>query len=257
MNSLSAEEYFASPGVSNTMLGLLAQSPAHLQHYLSGDVETTKAMEIGTFFHDLILLNNAPRNIAIKPEGMKFNTREGKAWRTGQEAEGKRILTQDEHDSIFGMRDAVMGHPKLKYAVESGFPEQSLFAPFGTVTRKCRIDLVPKGPALLDFKSTDDASPVAFGRKAANMGYYRQAAYYLDIAKENGLPHTSFVLVAVEKSPPYAVGIYYLTPDQIELGRKRYTDLLQRYIECRDANCWPGYSTEPQPLELPKWLEAA
>jgi exodeoxyribonuclease VIII len=105
----------------------------------------------------------------------------------------------------------------------------------------------------VDFKSTDNASKDAFSKSIANYGYARQAAYYLDLAKDSGLPHTEFVFVAVEKEPPYAVGIYQLDQESIQWGRKKYTDLLSLYIKCRDENHWPGYSQEPQIISLPQW----
>jgi hypothetical protein len=255
---LTADEYLAAAGVSNTMLGKIDQSPAHLQSYLHEPHEVTRAMEIGTFFHELTLLDNAPKNIAIRPPGPEgdFRKSEGKAWRKAQEAEGKTILTQDEYDSIYGMRDSIMRNPKLRYAIETGAREFSLFAPFnlgGSVMRKGRIDLVTTAASLLDFKTTTDASLSAFSKTIANMGYHRQAAYYLDLAKENGLPHTEFVFVAVEKVKPYAVGIYYLDQESIGIGRKRYIELLQLFIECQSKNEWPAYSPEPQPISLPMW----
>lgn len=252
---MTADEYFRSTGVSNTMLGHLDQSPAHLQAYLAQPPETTKGQEIGTFFHELTLLENAPKNIAIKPEGMSFAKIDGKAWKKEALAAGKTILTQDEYDSIYGMRDAIMREPRLKLAIETGQREVALFAPFirGSVTRKARLDLIPESIALIDLKSTLDASPRVFGKQMAANGYIRQAAYYLDIADANGLPQTQFLFVAVEKSRPYAMAMYYLTPEQINAGRGHYVRLLQRYMECAEKNEWPAYGDREQPAQVPEW----
>lgn len=255
---MSADEYFDAEGVSNSMLTVIHDgTPAHLPVYLNQDREVTKAMEIGTFTHDLLLLQNAPQNIAVKPEGMKLNTKEGIAWKAEQA--GKTILSKAEYDSIYGMRDSVMRNPKIRYALETGFAEQPLFSPFslgGTVMRKGRLDLLSDpnwANIIFDFKTTTDASPKAFARDIVNRGYHRQAAYYLDLAKENNMPHSEFIFVAVEKKPPYLVALYQVDLQGIQRGRKAYIDLLQIYIQCQTSGIWPGWGDEPQILTLPNW----
>ena len=109
----------------------------------------------------------------------------------------------------------------------------------------------------MDFKTTTDASYESFKRTIWNMGYYRQAAYYLDIAKTNGLPHTDFVFVAVEKAPPYAVALYHMEDAAIATGRREYERLLALYEECLEKNEWPAYPKEPQLMGLPHWVGEA
>lgn len=252
---MTAHEYFSAPGVSNTMLGHLARSPEHLQSYLRGDVEKTKAMELGTDFHDLLLLDTKPANIEIKPEGMSFATKEGKAWRDEVQKAGKRIVEADAEKALYGMRESILRNKRLRAALELGEAEKPLFGELLAGTRsKARLDLVPPSAAVIDFKTARDASP-DFVRSIIDRDYLRQAAYYLDLAKQNGLPHTSFIFVAVEKTPPYSVGIYYLSDDQLEIGRRQYVRLLNLYAECVSKNEWPGYPTDPQPVELPAWFE--
>jgi hypothetical protein len=262
---VTVSEYFKAGGVSNSMLSRLEISPAHLKHYMESPEESTKAQEIGTFFHDLTLLADKPKDIAIKPKGMTFVTREGKEWRAMQEARGYMILTQDEYDSIYGMFNAVMANKRLRYAVETGAREQAYFAPFGgeggSVMRKCRMDLVTTAASLLDFKTTTDPRKGPFSRTMFDYRYFRQAAYYLDIAKECGLPHTEFIFVACEKTKPYSVGVYHVDAETIQAGRKQYIELLELFMRCRDANEWPALPEEPQTIGLPHWahrdLEAA
>lgn len=255
---MTAEQYFSAPGVSNTMLGKLNESPAHLQSYLREPQEATKAMELGTDFHDLLLLDIQPQNIAIKPEGLSFATREGKAWRAEQEAAGLRIVEAKSVKAMFGMREAILANRSLRAAIENGEKEVALFAPFtlgGTVMRKGRLDLIPTSRAVIDFKTTTCSDRREFGRTIAERGYHRQGAYYLDLARENGYPQTDFLFVAVEKTPPYSVGLHYLTPEQIEAGRGQYTRLLQIYLACKERDFWPDYdcSTVPVPAEIPEW----
>lgn len=266
---MNAETYFTSEGVSNTMLGKMDNggTPAHLQSYLSQPQEATRAMEIGSWFHEFLLLKETPQNLAIRPEGPagNFTTKEGKAWRNEQLAAGKTPIKKEEHDSIFGMANSIMANRLLAFQVEHGVREEPLFAQFnlgGSCVRKGKLDLRGhKSPALFDFKSVTDASPKAFQKTLWNMGYFRQAAYYLDLAKDNSMEFTEFVFVAVEKTPPYAVGIYHLDHEAIGYGRKRYIELLQLYIACRDEGKWPAYSENPQTIGLPSYavreLEAA
>ena len=61
-----------------------------------------------------------------------------------------------------------------------------------------------------------------------------------------------WVFVAVEKKPPYAIGIYYATPDQIDLGRRQARQLFKRLVAAKRLDQWPSYSDhEVRELELP------
>lgn len=254
---LEAATYHAAPGVSNSMLKHLNRSPAHLKTYMAEDKrEPSAVMTIGTIAHHMLLTPDEPQFWAVVPEGMKLTTKDGIAWKAANET--KTIIKHDDMQRVIGMVKAVRSHATAARALLHGDAEVSLFRNFnlgGTVLRKARIDFVNHGNALVDIKTVDDARPESFSRQVFDMGYHRQAAYYLDIWNDcnPSSPKQAFTFIAVERDAPHGICVYQLHADAIGLGRQSYIDLLSLYIECRDNGKWPCYDEQLQVLELPAW----
>lgn len=177
----------------------------------------------------------------------------------------RKVLSPESFEQIFAMRDAVMNHP-------------AAFAILNHVK-----DIIG------DLKTTEDASPEGFAKSIANWRYDVQHAYYMDgtrLALEQGKctppqegkaelsvywtdPVTGvlcrcrpdfwrgypkhFAFIAVEKKPPYAVGVYVLDSEGVEIGRAQYQHDLRVYAECVRSGVWPGYGDKIQTISLPAW----
>jgi len=59
------------------------------------------------------------------------------------------------------------------------------------------------------------------------------------------------VFVAIEKTAPYAIGVYELDADAIARGASKRAHLLDLLATCRAKGRWPGYA--PQTIGLPRW----
>ena len=119
---------------------------------------------------------------------------------------------------------------------------------------KIRPDKLPGNGICVDIKTTDDASPEGFSKSCANYGYHIQAAFYLEgLTRITGEQHDTFVFIAVEKTPPYGIGVYYASHDFIAKGRELMGKALDIYSECLKTNLWPCYSAEAKELNLPRW----
>ena len=59
-----------------------------------------------------------------------------------------------------------------------------------------------------------------------------------------------FFFIAVEKTEPYLVGVYYLTNEDLQRGRDEYKNDIATFIECVKRDEWPGYGDIVQPLNL-------
>ena len=105
----------------------------------------------------------------------------------------------------------------------------------------------------MDVKTTQDASPREFAKSIANFGYHVQAAYYLDICNDLGMDKKCFIIVAVESAPPHGVGIYQLSTEAIETGRKLYRKWLEILAECIEKDEWLGYPEKFNVIDLPGW----
>jgi len=126
---------------------------------------------------------------------------------------------------------------------------------------KSRVDRLLRHPELgyvaVDLKTTSCARPGTtpgdFGYDAAKYGYDRQAAFYLEALAEAGIPTDYFLILAVEKSPPYSVVPYLVGHEALEPGRAEMLSALRTFRQCQVEGQWPGYTDAIVTLDLPHW----
>lgn len=258
-SGISNSAYHAGPGISKSGLDVLAKSPAHYwDKYLSpnrpASVETA-AMAFGTAFHTAVL---EPHEFGkwVVLDKVDRRTKDGKAAAEEAEAraaaQGGRIVSRSDMDVIAAMNTSIWGHPVAEH-LETGVPELSVYwiDEDSGVFCRCRPDWLGAS-AVVDLKTTDDASPAGFLRSAYKYRYWVQAAFYVDGLAANGVHMPYFIFAAVEKNRPYPV-VAYNTPDEaIEAGRREYRRLLKLYADCASSNTWPGYPLWAD-MELPRW----
>ena len=157
------------------------------------------------------------------------------------------------------IRESVMEHPAAKLLL-SRERETEVTATWNHEGTDCkaRLDgyIAPRGkakPIILDLKTAMDASPDGFSRAVAKFNYHFQQAFYVDAVKAIKKRHAQFIFIAVEKEPPYAVGVYTLGGDAEEVGRKMYKDVLTRWRDVVQSNHAAGYGDSIQEIELPNW----
>jgi exodeoxyribonuclease VIII len=197
------------------------------------------------------------RSVIVCPEGIDRRTSAGKAdWAAFElEAEGREIITNEEGAKLAAIRDAVRSHPAAAKAL-AGSPviEQSIFWDEDSISCRCRPDCVTEKGVIVDLKTTRDASPDGFARSVAQYRYHVQAAFYSDGYKAAfGEAPRGFVFIAVETEPPYLVAVYVASETMTSRGRIEYQTDLDTFRECLASDCWPGYSSSPLTLDLPKW----
>ena len=262
---IPAAEYHAHPAASASKLKKLwSSTPAHLKADTEA-FEASAAMIMGTLAHSLILEPETPLpGIVVQPDeyepGKKW-TRAAKVckeWEADQKAKGLMVLRADEWKDALGMAEAVAWHPLAHDLLVDGRPEVSLCAHDNAngLDIKARIDFLPNsGSAIVDVKTTIDASERGFMRRAYDLGYHIQAALYLDLwnALMPTEPRTEFYFVAVENSRPYAVNVFKASAEFLAKGRDDYKSALTLYAACVKSDNWPAYSQEVKELGLPKY----
>lgn len=248
--------------VSKSGLDLIAKSPRHYwERYLNpkrAPQEQTRALFIGSAVHCAVLeFTEFENRYALSP---KFDrrTKTGKADAEKWEADNanKTALNADDYDMIMRIRESVFAHPGAAVLLEKGVAERVLQwdDPWTGAPCKMKADWLSGTGFITDLKTTEDASPAAFGRSAFNYRYHVQGAFYSDGYKENfKKPAEGFAFIAVEKTAPYAVGVYYLATEQYELGQRTYQNDLEVYERCRAFNDWPAYGDEVMALQLPAY----
>ena len=249
---MSNHEYHSREAVSRSFLWrLLSTTPYHAIYDKTHRTEPTTAMRLGTAAH-LAVLEPHEFKKQVVVTGVSRRSKSGKAILESYEDNDLIVLSQNEHEQILGMRDAIFRHPTAQHCFAGGQAEASLFAvdPRTGVPFKARYDYVLCNNVFTDLKTTDDASPKAFYYHALKLGYHVQAAQYLRVAKLNGIDSEGFVFVAVEKNPPYAVACYHADEDFIHKGNVALDKALDVYCECKETGVWPGYPDTLLPITM-------
>ena len=93
---------------------------------------------------------------------------------------------------------------------------------------------------IIDLKTTQDASYNGFMRSVRKYKYHKQAAYYMDAVKAY-----RFIIIAIEKTPPFSINVFELGDDMIDEGRDMYNHELEIYKYCEENDYWPGAGFDP------------
>ena len=231
--------YHAAPGLSKSDLDLIARSPAHWKY---GERVTTPAMRLGAAVHAAVLEPDQWERRYVRAAG-----------RNPPDADPDRtVLSAADWETCQRLRDAVWNHPTCQDLLSEGRAEQSAWwlDPGTRLLCKCRPDWNRAG-LLVDLKTTTDASPTGFARAVERYRYHVQAAYALDgWPAAGGDAMDQFIFVVVEKTPPYAIGLYELSAARLDAARDLYRRDLATAAECLTRQHWPGYPTDIVTLSL-------
>lgn len=266
--------------VSKSGLDKVNRSPAHYwAHYLDPNREArkeTKAFFTGTLLHTdilepgmiekkyIVLPADAPSKDCLRHRNAKApsaDTLKNIAWWDDWNLKypDKIIIDAPLWDRAQRIRDRVMNHPAARWILDRpAITEQPhTWDDLRTgAPCKCMPDRrLHEDYMLIDLKSTEDVSPEGFSKSVVNYRYDVQGAFYMDGFDSGPDPirHDDFIFIAVEKEPPFAVGVYRLPEEAIKFGREKYLRNLATYMECRETGKWPAYSTEVVDLIMPKY----
>lgn len=256
--SLSSEQYHAAEGVSNSMLKWIRQpkTPAHFKaKYIDKLIpdEETPALRMGSLLHRCVLEPESMDGaFYVKPDGMNFATKDGKAWR--DEHNDKPILTAEDCATIKGVKESVWRHPLASRLIKSADCERSAFTESDGLFLKSRFDILPRsGNIIADLKTCESADLNSVERAMAGYEYYIQAAFYLKVANLLGLERSAFVFIFVEKSPPYAVAVYQPCDVLMIAAELIINRDLQTLKNCHESGDWYGYPQEITACALPQY----
>ena len=244
-------------GVRKTWLDLIAEkSPAHLKAYLAGEeVETqTEPLKFGQVLHTFVLEAHLIESRYFREPMGDRRTNAFKARLAEEQAKhGDKVgVRPEDWDLGVKLRDAVYAHRGARALLEAdgGF-EQAMWWDNPDTLERCKAlyDKTSVGKAFhADLKSCVSASPRDFMRSIWNYAYDRQGAHYTEAT---GL---RFVLIAVEKTPPYAVACYALGDDWMQTGQERRLPHLRTYARCRATGRWPSYPETIQRIGRERWM---
>lgn len=260
---MSNKEYREHEGISKSQLYKITQSPLHFKYALDNPTEDTPALLFGRAVHKYILeKEDFEKEFAVAPN-VDRRTKAGKEeWALFQvNNEGKDIISQDDFETIKAMAEVVECN-KIAKRLLTGKHERSFFWEDEQTQEicKCRPDClatIGDNHIIVDYKTTDNAEQEAFMKSAIKYGYDLQAGMYTEGMKSNTGNDYSFIFVAQEKKPPYAINILQADEYFMKEGNNLFHDLLGIYHECKLTDNWYGYEGadgEIANMSLPKWL---
>lgn len=174
-------------------------------------------------------------------------------------------ISEEDRDKIREMKTTLQAHNKINDLLfqSPGYGELTILWTHEETGVRCksRCDRLVWNPRLgwvaIDLKTTDSAkpgvTPGCFGYDAAKYSYDRQASFYVEGLAAQGIPVEHFIIVAVEKTPPFDAVPYYVEDEYLERGREEFQEALKAFAACRETGRWPGYSDEIKPLRQPGW----
>jgi exodeoxyribonuclease VIII len=255
-------DYRSAPAIagSDAKKILPPLTPAHYAAHMAGETrrEPSKAMLLGTMAHLAVLEPSKLDGAFVeKPEGIDFRTKLGKEWKESIGA--MPVLDQDEARAVRGIRDSIAANKAAKALLAGCDSEVAMFAEHRSgLWIKGRVDALKvesdNEAVIVDVKTTSAGADYGtFSRQAASLNYHVSAAWYCHLAGLNGLPPARFYWIAVETSAPFAVAVYEIHPDALDLGVGMMNDALGLIAQCEDEGVWPGYPTHVSALNLPVW----
>ena len=234
-----------------------------LLHWVGQEYKESPTLERGKAVHSLIL--EYEKQAVVRGP----SDRRGNKWKEAKqqaEQKGKILLTERDYDTALEIAESALFNSEFlrsKISNKNFISEASIFTRCKKTGMliKCRPDglIIPesdKGKGeILDIKTTHDASPNGFQRELRKYNYDLQIAFYLHTMRCASLPCSEMYLVAIEKTPPYAVGVHVLSEIYIKHAEKR---MIQTLEKMKHAEVSQDFSTgwpEINQVHLPAWLE--
>lgn len=258
---IPAHVYHAHKAASCSILKILAnETPADAKIVMDEGGEDKECFVFGDAFHAFLMEHD--RFEAEYMLGPLVKSKAEKKWKEAEiaaKAEGKRLLTWADHQTLVGMKASLGRHTLARSIINApGFTEVSLLwkDPLTGEDVKNRVDRLvtyDDDAMIVDLKSCKKgaASPRNFARECARFGYQIQIGGY-----RNGVAAVlgklaRFVLVAVEKSRPYKVAVHEARAPALLKSENAFRQALDKYHECNVSGNWHGYEEVIHELILP------
>ena len=252
----NAEYHGRKTHLSSTNVRTHKKNKKQFKYSLTHDlIKQTKAMADGTAVHAFFLERDKfDSDFVIKPADMRLNTKAGKEW--AQEHQSKIIIDSELGNNLYEMEKSFMDSPARLIYDKQGQSELSYFwDDLGLVKGKCRPDWISNdGNIVVDIKTTTDASPKGFQKSIANWEYHLQLGWYIRGLQKLGLPAKEFIFIAIEKTPPFSVGVYRANKEMITYANDEINNLVYDIDESLKSDDFPDYTPEILDLGLPNWM---
>jgi hypothetical protein len=246
----SSEAYHANPAIGSGDIRAFLKSPRLFRDHLDGIYpRETKALAFGIASHMAILEpHHFASRCAIKPDGLSFATKEGKAWR--DEHEGWIIVGQKDADTIHRIHDR-MPREVRDIIAGMGYAEVTVRADVDGINAQCRADWW-KGSTVYDLKTIADIDQIE--RSVIRFGYHVQQEWYQRVIESETGERPKFLFLFAETKPPHRWRIVELDWEYCEIAAKAIDDCMHGLRARLKSGCWD----DPEPVHMiaspPPWL---
>lgn len=244
---MSQKAYREAEGISRSELFTISKTPLHFKYEQDNPKEDTKSLSFGRAAHKYILEKDDFFNdFAIEPVVDK-RTKAGKEefYAFEQSLGEKESISMEDYQKILQMYDAIQSNP-VAVALLTGEHEKDFFWVDDLTGEKCkcRPDCLSQYEGkkyIVDYKTTDSCEDGHFERSCRKYGYKFQSGMYTEGVFQNTFEQYGFVFVAQEKTAPYAVRVYFCTPEFVAQGYDQFRQLIGIYHQCKMTGNWYGY----------------
>jgi hypothetical protein len=274
--------YHSLPQHSASQVRKAAEGPGALWTSLTTDIKT-KAMDLGTAIHTLLLEPENAHTIVRKPDHPGFRdakgnvsdspwlTAEGKAWRAAHEAAGHLVIDGDMYD-----QGVIAAKHAERYLAELGYPRSTwqVETPIIAGPNRCKPDIFVRlatgGAVVISVKTSSDISPAAWERAAITgnwPGYDIGESHYrhtiseaLDIA-----PHEVLIVhLCIQTTRGLKIRAYEMTNEVLDRAAVMLPELWAicdkvKAAVAAGATAMP-YDLAIEPLSVitvPRWADRA
>lgn len=263
--------YLKHDGVNASLLKDLRKSPLNAFGFESEN--DTDAMKFGRMYHAFLLEPEnftkfyLPYDVAKRPEQDKtMASNKNKAWKYELQASGLELINGEQIEVLEAMRNALRKYaaPAMNL-LASSYREASCYTDLQlaggkTIHVKGRFDCinVERG-AIMDLKTTVDATPDGFSKEAGNLAYHVQAAFYLRLAEHVFKKPFKFFVLAQEKKAPFNVLLREVSNSMREKGDFEIDKLLEAAHYIRESGDVQSYNVFTNddfgivPLDIPDY----
>lgn len=260
VQDLPFELYAAEPAINSGMLTMFCRekTPAHIKaKYIDKKVPfDSDDLDFGRNMHAVLLEPKKFMSSHIVIPKFTGKTKDGRESDKSAEARDKKkrwfaqlppsaIPVEEEDITDFtGMLRQLRDHELINNMLSEGASEITGFWIDKETGVRCKfradyINMIRH--AVVDYKTTRDASNGFFTRQIEKLFYHVQLYHYRTGARALGLPIDDLLMIAQEKTYPYLPNNFFLNELMIEDAEARWRSAMNQLAECMKSGVWPGY----------------
>jgi len=269
--TISEQEYHADPCDKPSLTSSLAKilitkSPLHafVAHPKLNPRFVHKesaAFDMGKAAHAYFLERDVTKIVVVEADD--WRTKDAKSQRDAAREDGLYPVLRKQMQSIQDMREAALDYIKtseISGMYVEGSTEQTLvWEESDGIWCRSRMDWISclakdQRILVIDYKTTDNAEPNAFGRIMNNMQYDMQAAFYKrGLFRAFGRDDVDFVFLAQETEFPYPSSLHSLSASAIEMADAKVDKAINLWTQCMKDGKFDGYPNHICYQEPPAW----